>query len=161
MAKTQTRGEIRLSDGQWAQIEALLPDLPKGRQGGRPWADTRATIEGILWVLKTGARWRDLPPFYPSPVTCWRRLKRWEEDGTWLHMWQAILGMLDEQGKLDWEETFLDGTFAPAKKGAMPSERPNAARERSSWWQVTATAFRLGFSSHRRHLLKSVSPKQP
>ena len=81
-------------------------------------------MEGILWVLKAGAHWRDLPACYPGPPTCWRRLKRWDDDGTWLHIWQAILGMLDDQGKFDWEETFLDGTFAPAIKGATRSGTP-------------------------------------
>ena len=161
MAKAPTRSEIRLSDAQWTAIESLLPELPKGKQGGRPWAGTRATLDGILWVLKTGARWRDLPASYPSPATCWRRLKRWEEDGTWLRLWQTFLGMLDEQGKLDWEEAFLDGTFAPAKKGATRSAKPSGAREQSSWWQLTAMAFRLGFSSPRRRPPKSDSPKQP
>ena len=77
-----------------------------------------------------------------------------------MQIWQAILGMLDEQGKLDWEEAFLDGTFAPAKKGAMRLARPSAARERSSWWRVTVTAFRLGFLSRRLRPQKSALAKQ-
>ena len=65
------------------KIQPLLPRLPRSRRGGRPWIGNRAVIDGILWVLKTGARWCDLPSEYPSPATCWRRLKRWDEDGTW------------------------------------------------------------------------------
>jgi len=49
-----------LSDQQWAKIEPLLPPLPAQPQGGRPWCDHRSVLEGILRVLKTGARWRDL-----------------------------------------------------------------------------------------------------
>jgi transposase len=67
-----------LSDKQWAKLEPLLPTL---HSRGRPWADTRRVLEGILWVLKTGARWRDLPREYPSAGTCWRRLRQWEVQG--------------------------------------------------------------------------------
>jgi transposase len=56
-----------LSDEQCAKIEPLLPKL---RSRGRPWADPRRVVEGILWVLKAGARWRDLPKEYPSASTC-------------------------------------------------------------------------------------------
>ena len=66
---------VRVTGAQWAKIEPLLPRLPRTRKGGRPWAGNRAVIDGILWVLKTGARWCDLPAEYPSPSTCWRRLR--------------------------------------------------------------------------------------
>lgn len=75
-------------------------------------------FEGILWVLRTGARWKDLPDRYPSPATCWRRLRDWEEAGVWLALWRAFLSTLDTRGRLAWEETFADGSLAPAKKGA-------------------------------------------
>jgi len=120
-----------LTDEQWHRIEPLLPELEMGPLGGRPWADNRGCLEGILWVLKTGARWRDLPDIYPSPVTCWRRLRMWEEDGTWLKIWKAFLGELDQQGKLNWAESFIDGSFAPAKKGAKPLERRRKAKEQN------------------------------
>ena len=76
----------------------MLPQ-PSGR--GRPWADNREVLEGILWVLKTGARWRDLPPEYPSPSTCWRRLRLWEEQEVWLDVWRQFLAELDARGRLD------------------------------------------------------------
>jgi transposase len=60
-----------LTDAMWKKLEPLLPPLPKGKKGGRPWADNRRCLEGILWVLKTGARWRDLPEEFPSPSTGW------------------------------------------------------------------------------------------
>jgi hypothetical protein len=98
-------------------------------------------VEGILWVLKTGARWRDLPPEYPSASTCWRRLRRWEKQGVWLNIWRAFLSELDRKGKLDWSESFLDGSFAPAKKGALASAQPSGAKARSGWWWSTARVF--------------------
>src|SRR5687767_14476920 len=103
-----------LSDAQWAKIDPLLPKL---KSRGRGWADSREVLEGILWILRSGARWKDLPDEYPSYSTCWRRLRRWEEDGTWERVWRAFLAELDQNGWLDWEETFADGSFASAKKG--------------------------------------------
>jgi|SRR5690554_4290002 transposase len=130
-----------LTEEQWQKIEPLLPKPKKSRKGGRPPADNRACLEGILWVLRSGARWQDLPKEYPSASTCWRRLQAWEERGLWLKIWRTFLGELDAQGKLDWSETFADGSFAPAKKGGPASARPNAARVRSGWWWSTAKVF--------------------
>ena len=64
-----------LSDTQWLLIADLFPDPPVGSRGGRPRVASRPCFEGILWVLTTGARWKDLPERYPSPATCWRRLQ--------------------------------------------------------------------------------------
>jgi len=127
-----------LSEKQWERVEALLPKL---RSRGRPWADNRAVLEGILWVLKTGARWRDLPKQYPSASTCWRRLRQWEEQEVWLKIWRAFLSELDQGGRLDWSESFLDGSFASAKKGALASAKPRGAKARSGWWWSTAKVF--------------------
>src|SRR5690242_8509540 len=82
-----------------------------------PRADDRRTIEGIAYILTTGCRWQDLPREYGAPTTVWRRLRRWGEEGVWELIWRAALAALDLQGKLDWSWTFLDGSFAPAKKG--------------------------------------------
>jgi len=151
------RKGIRLSDAQWKRIEPLLPKLPRSRSGGRRWIDNRAVLDGILWVLKSGARWRDLPAEYPSPSTCWRRLKRWHDDGTWLRIWRAFLGQLDARGRLRWEEAFIDGTFFPAKKGAPTSAKPSVARAQSAWWWETAKVFLWEFASARPRLRKSGS----
>ena len=105
-----------LADERWQRIEPLLPSPCRGR--GRPRADDRKTLNGILYVLHTGCRWQDVPREYASPSTCWRRLKAWEQDGTWERVWRALLALLDEHGKLDWEKAFLDGSFVPAKRGS-------------------------------------------
>jgi transposase len=107
-------GRIHLTDRQWAFIQPLLP--PPARTG-RPRADDRRTIEGILYVLITGCRWQDLPREYGAPTTVWRRLKQWGEAGVWERIWRASLAQLDRRGQLDWSMAFLDGSFAPAKKG--------------------------------------------
>lgn len=130
-----------LSDEQWKEIEPLLPQVSPGPKGGRPRMPNRPVLEGILWILRTGARWEDLPPEYPSASTCWRRLNEWEEEGVWLNMWRVFLSRLDSQGALDWQEAFIDGSFAAAKKGASVSGQPKRAKERSGWWWSTARVF--------------------
>lgn len=135
------RRGVRLTDAQWAKIEPLLPRLPRTTRGGRPWADNRAVVEGILWVLKTGARWRDLPAEYPSPATCWRRLRRWFDDGTWERLWRTFIAQLDARGRLAWETAFIDGSFASAKKGALPSGPPNGGKVQSAWYWWSVRVF--------------------
>lgn len=154
-----------LTEEQWSLVEPLLPE-PKRRRDrrGRPWATNRACLEGILWILQTGAAWRFLPEEFPSPSTCWRRLKQWEEQGVWLEAWRAMLGALDGEGLLKWEETFLDGSFAAAKKGALPWVKPSAARAQSGWYWSTVKVFRWEFGWKvplrlKLHLRKPRSPK--
>lgn len=105
---------IHLTDQQWAFIQPLLP--PPARTG-RPRANDRRTIEGILYILITGSRWQDLPRDFGAPTTVWRRLKRWSAMGIWERIWRAALTELDRQDMLDWSMAFLDGSFAPARKG--------------------------------------------
>jgi transposase len=140
---------------QWKKLEPMLPKTAPGKKGGRPWQDNRQVLEGILWVLQSGARWRDLPERYPSPATCWRRLRLWEDLGIWLDIWRALLAELDEKQYLNWEETFADGSFAPAKKGGCLSVKPSAARVRSGWWWSTAKVFLLEAHLLRRRRRKS------
>ena len=153
-----------LTNEQWELVEALLPpprQRPDGR--GRPPAPHRACFEGILWILQTGAAWRFLPDEFPSPSTCWRRLRQWEEEGVWLNAWRALLGALDQEGLLKWDEAFLDGSFAPAKKGALPSAKPSGARARSGWYWSTVKVFRweFGWKVPLRVKLRLRKPRSP
>jgi len=75
------RSGALLSEAQWKKIAPLLPKPPKQHKGGRPWIENRGVLEGILWILRSGARWQDLPEKFPHPSTCWRRLRDWEELG--------------------------------------------------------------------------------
>jgi len=130
-----------LTDAQWETIRPLLPKHPRRPKGGRPRKDDRKVLEGILWILRSGARWCDLPEEFPSPCTCWRRLRDWEEQEVWLEIWRAFLSELNERQQLKWSESFMDGSFASAKKGARESEKPSGARGRSGWWWSTARVF--------------------
>ena len=132
---------VYLTDEQWKKIEPLIPKKSVGRKGGRPRTDDRLVFEGILWVLRTGARWKDLPDRCPNSSTGWRRLREWYDGDVLKDMWRAFLSKLDAEGILDWEESFVDATFIPAKKGARPSEKPREARERSTWWWSMARVF--------------------
>src|SRR2546423_759269 len=109
---------IRLSDEQWSLI---APHLPAPNRKGRPRSDDRQTLEGILYVLRTGCRWCDVPREYGSATTIWRRLRQWEAQGVWERVWRAGLSSLGAHGKLEWAQAFLDGSFVPAKKGDLQS----------------------------------------
>lgn len=116
---SKTESEKQLTDELWLLIAPLFPDKPASPQGGRPRADTRECVEGILWILRTGARWKDLPRCFPSPATCWRRFREWTEAGIWPKALARLLRKLDREGEIDWEEAMADGTFASAKKGEI------------------------------------------
>lgn len=135
------RREVLFTDEQWIKIAPLLPVPQSSPKGGPKPISNRPVFEGILWVLRSGARWKDLPERYPSPSTCWRRLRDWEAQDVWLKAWRALLAELDEQGRIDWSEVFADGSFAPAKKGASALEKPNVERVRSGWWWEAARVF--------------------
>lgn len=105
---------MELTDEQWERIRPLLP---AARKEGRPRANDRRTLEGILFVLRTGCRWNDLPPEYGSGVTCWRRLAQWEADGAWERIWKTLVATLDSQGRLAWAQAFLAGTIVPVRRG--------------------------------------------
>src|SRR5271168_4231015 len=126
------RGRWELSDAQWELIEPLL--RPKRRTDGRarPWQDTRAVLNGILWVLGTGAQWRELPKKYPPYQTCHRRFQQWVREGKLERILRTLAEELQARGKLQLEEAFIDASFTVAKKGASRSDPPNAARERKS-----------------------------
>lgn len=106
----------KLSEKQWAVIEPLLPRQDFSR-GGRPRVDNRQVFEAIRWVLTTGAQWDEVPEKYGSGKTAWKRFTQWKKQGVWKKIWQELLVMLDRQDKLTWEVSYLDGTFASAKKG--------------------------------------------
>lgn len=136
------RIEPTLTDQQWSLISDLFPDRPVSPHGGRPRVSSRACFEGILWVLRSGARWKDLPSQFPSYATCWRRFAKWSAEGLWDLALSRLLEALDARGRIDWDEGFADATFASAKKGVTASARPVEAREPRSWFWQTETESR-------------------
>ena len=131
-----------LTDEQWALVRPLLPK-PRVRRDhrGRPWRDPRDVLNGVLWILRTGAPWKDLPDRYPSYQTCHRRFQHWVESGTLDRVLQTVARDLEARGGIDLSECFIDGTFAGAKKGAPSSGKRSAGRGPRSWPLQTALVF--------------------
>ena len=131
-----------LKDDQWNLLEPLIPKphrRPDGR--GRPWRHAREVLNGILWVLRTGAPWQDIPDRYPSPATCHRRFQHWVRSGVLAKILHALAADLRDRGKLDLSECFIDASFVGAKKGGFVWARPSGARVQSSWQLRTAMVF--------------------
>lgn len=150
-----------LQDEQWALIEALLPKVKRRADGrGRPRCDDRSVLNGILWILRSGARWKDLPERFPSYQTCHRRFQRWVEDGTLSRILSTLAEDLRSRGQIDVEECFIDGTFASAKKGALELGKLSGARVRSSWRWQTALVFLSPSALALLHPTRSRSSRQ-
>lgn len=131
-----------LSDEQWELIERLLPSQAVRSDGrGRPWKNNREVLNGIIWILRSGARWQDLPKDFPSYQTCHRRFQQWVTDGTLRKILEVLARDLEERGEIDLQECFIDGSFSGAKKGGLESGKPSVARERSSWRLRTLMVF--------------------
>jgi len=131
-----------LTNEQWAVLEPLIGDMPRRADGrGRPWRSSREVLNGILWILRTGAQWADLPERHPPYQTCHRRFQRWVHDGTLERVLEALACDLKDRGKLDLAECFIDGTFVVAKKGAGVWARPSGAKGRNSWQWQTVLVF--------------------
>jgi len=103
-----------LTNKQWNKIKKYIPLHSKT---GRPRADDRKTLNGIIYVLRTGCQWYFMPEKYGSYKTCHRRLKQWQEKGYWENIFHHLLGELDLAGKLDLTVTYLDATKRLSKKG--------------------------------------------
>jgi transposase len=134
-------GRWGLNDEQWALIEPILRPHQRTDKRGRPWHDTRDVLHGVLWVLGTGAQWRELPEKYPPFQTCHRRFQGWVRNGKLEQVLKLLARHLHERGKLDLDEAFVDATFASAKKGASQSARPSVARVPRSSLSPLVTVF--------------------
>ncbi|GHG13122.1 transposase [Deinococcus piscis] len=120
---------MRLTDEQWAVIQPLLPHPTKTTRRGRPRRDDREVLEGILWILRTGAQWSELPRAeYPPKSTSHERFQEWNEQAVFPLILAALYEQLEDQELLDLREAFIDGTFSPAKKGATKSALPRRAK---------------------------------
>ena len=99
-----------LSDELWEIIEPLLPLHPPHPKGGRPPVDDRKALTGILFVLKTGIPWEDLPCEMGCGcgMTCWRRLRYWQRRGVWKKLLHALLQRVGQEEGIDWEHCCVD-----------------------------------------------------
>jgi transposase len=113
-----------LTNEQWERLQPLLP--PQKPSIGRPAHDHRTILNGILWILRTGAPWRDLPERYGPWRTVASRFYRWQRAGVWQKLFDTLKQQADADGRLDWLLHFVDSTIirahqhaAGAKKGAQ------------------------------------------
>lgn len=118
-----------LTDAQW---NALRPHLPSNPKRGHAYADHRRVLNGIVWRLKSGAPWRDIPERYGPWRTCHDRLTRWERNGTWLRVLQALQAAADRRGQLDWDGAALDSTHIKAHGSAVGARKQGAKGETRS-----------------------------
>lgn len=121
-----SRRRHELTDQQWEQLRPLLP--PQKPPTGRPAGDHRRILNGILWLLRTGAPWRDLPERYGPWETVASRFYRWRKAGLWDRLFAAVQQQADARGHLDWGLHFVDGTIIRAHQHAAgaPSGDPTA-----------------------------------
>ena len=136
-----------VTDELWDVVVPLLPRRRAQPRGGRPWVDDRATLNGVLYVLRTGIAWRHLPTElgWGSGVTCWRRLREWQRRGVWKRLHRAMLDRLAAADQIDWTRAALDSRSLAAKKGEPPSGGTGptrASRARSTTSSRTATGSR-------------------
>ncbi len=133
-----------LTDDQFARLEPLLP--PQRPPTGKPNRDHRTILNGILWRLRTGAPWRDLPQRYGSWQTVYSRFRRWQQSGIWDRVLAALQAEGDTAGALDWKLHFMDGSTVRAHQHAAGAKK-GAARKRSA---AVAAASRRRSTSARR-----------
>jgi transposase len=112
--------KVLVPDELWAVIEPLLPPERPKPKGGRPRMPDRKVLGGILFVLRTGIQWEDLPQELGcgSGMTCWPRLRDWHEAGMWERLHQELLHRLGDADRIDWSRAALDSSSVPAKRGA-------------------------------------------
>lgn len=123
----------RLTDEQWALIANLFPDP---RWTGRPPRDRRTIVDGILWILRTGSPWRDLPDAFEPWATVWDLFNTWNHNGTL----QAILDRLRGQLEIDEELWCIDGTIVRAAKCAAGGGKKTIRTNRKTTRSVAPVA---------------------
>jgi transposase len=119
-----------LTDELWERLAPLIPPRKPAINGrtGQPRIPDRRTFAGIVFVLLTGIPWMKLPGElgYGSGITCWRRLREWQDAGVWDQLRKIVLDELGQAGMIDWSRTCLDSVSVRAKKGDLsldPTQR--------------------------------------
>ena len=107
---------FEVTEEQWSWMEPILRPMRRTDGKGRPPADTRRVLNGVRWILGTGARWRELPPTYGPFPTVHGRFQHWVREGELEQMLRRLSKELCAQGRLKLAKAFIDATFAPAKR---------------------------------------------
>ena len=114
-----------LPDELWDEIEHLFPEYEASPDGGRPPTDPRTVLTAVLFVLKTGIGWKDLPTeaFGVSYKTCLRRMDEWTELGLWQEIHELFLAKLRSANRLDWSRALVDSGLVKAPLGGENAGR--------------------------------------
>ena len=138
-----------VSDTLWAVVEPLFPREPAKLKGGRPRVPNRAALTGILFVLQSGIPWEMLPQEMGcgSGMTCWRRLREWQEAGVWSKLHRVLLDRLGYRNAIDFSRAALDSASVPAKRGVRPLVR---TRQIAARLGRSATLSPMGTASRSR-----------
>lgn len=135
-----------LTEQDWRRVEPLLPPSTT-RRGGRRFRDHRQVLNGVLWVLHTGAQWREMPERYGPWSTAYRRHARWSGDGTLDRILLALRLELDDKGLIDHELWLTDGTSVRAGRSAAGAKKGRAAAMSRRITPLAARAAASGRSS--------------
>ena len=130
-----------LREEQWNLVASFIPKSITRTSRGRPPRNPRDVLNGILWIMRTGAPWADLPSRYPPYQTCHRYFQKWVEEWVLDHILKALAEDLRRRGKIDLSECFIDATFAGAKKGVQTLDLRNVGKGPRSWQFQTAMVF--------------------
>lgn len=122
------RNEIPIA--LWKRIESLIPQVKPSPKGGRPRLSDQQALNGIIYVLRTGIAWEELPGElgYGSGMTCWRRLRDWQVSGVWHRLHQVLLAELRRADTLDMSRASLDAASV-ASRGLVYRAKPNRLRQ--------------------------------
>jgi transposase len=127
-----------LTDEQYELIGDLLP--VNGQRGGQ-WNEHRSTLNGMMWILHSGAQWREMPDRYGKWKSVYHRFSRWREDGTLAAMLKRLQMRLDERGLIDWDLWCIDGTNVRASRSAAGARISKTPRSRpTTHWAAAAAA---------------------
>ena len=154
-------GRWEVSDEQWALLEPILRSKRRPDGKGRPPKDQRVVLNGVLWILGTGAQWREMPQKYPPYQTCHRRFQQWVRSGALPKASRKLAKRLKAEGRLHLEEAFIDATFAAAKKRASGLVLPSEAKGRRSRLSPLATVYLSPSVSKLLRPTKASSLKKP
>ena len=149
-----------VTDEQWELLQEIVP-LPNKR--GRPCRDRRQVLDAVLWILRTGAPWRDLPERYGPWQSIYHWFNLWRKNGTWDRILEALHVRLDQQGRIDWDLWCVDGSSVRASRVAAGAGQKGGSKshETTLWaaraadsapsctWLLTAEACRLPSKSRR------------
>src|SRR5271170_3896985 len=151
-----------LTDDEWNLLKGLFP---RQKRGGK-WNDHRVTLNGMLWILRSGAPWRDLPDRYGKWKSVYHRFNRWRREGLFDRILKALQIRLDKQGKIDWDLWLVDGSNVRAARSAAGARKKGARDSSSSpqtthWVAAAADGAASSIWSLTERALCSPSPSRP